>query len=38
MALNELIQQKIIDYSTSEDPEKTEGGTFSIGNYVELNF
>jgi len=38
MALNELIQQKIIEYSTSEDPEKNEGGTFSIGNYVQLNF
>lgn len=31
-ALNELIESKIIEYSSSADPEKQDGGMLQIGN------
>lgn len=37
-ALNELIQNKITEYSSSTDPSKQEGGTFNIGSAIQLNF
>ena len=33
-ALNELIQRKITEYSSSTDPSKQEGGTFNIGSAI----
>ena len=37
-ALNELIERKITEYSSSEDPTKQEGGTLNIGSAIQLNF
>lgn len=37
-ALNELIQRKITEYSSSADPSQQDGGTFNIGNEIQLSF
>lgn len=37
-ALNQLIQRKITEYSSSADPSQKDGGTFKIGDQIQLCF
>lgn len=37
-ALNELIERKITEYSSTEDQANQEGGTLNIGSAIQLNF